>query len=121
MKSKINRFERKWIYKSKNYLALVNSLFRSDLFFTTQYPNRKVNSIYFDDYNFSSIRENLDGEQAKLTIDKKEIRVWKFPVETIETTKLNNKDVKGAVKAHEKMMIEREQKEGSRYSSKKPY
>ena len=67
------------------------------------------------------LRDNLDGEQAKMTIDKKELRVWKFPVETIETTKLNNKDEKGAVKAHEKMMIEREQTEGSRYGSKKPY
>ena len=67
------------------------------------------------------LRDNLDGEQAKLTIDKKELRVWKFPVDTIETTKLNNKDEKGAVKAHEKMMIEREQREGSRYGSKKPY
>ena len=36
------------------------------------------------------------------TIDKKELRVWKFPVDTIETTKLNNKDEKGAFKAFEK-------------------
>ena len=69
------------------------------------------------------LRENLDGEQAKLTIDKKELRVWKFPVETIETTKLNNKDIKGAVKAHEKMLEEREKREGARYGEKKesPY
>jgi hypothetical protein len=69
------------------------------------------------------LRENLDGEQAKMTIDKKEIRVWKFPVSTIETTKLNNKDIKGAVKAHEKMLEEREKREGARYGEKKesPY
>ncbi len=67
------------------------------------------------------LRDNLNGEQAKMTIDKKELRVWKFPVDTIETTKLNNKDIKGAAKAHEKMLVEREQREGHRYGEKKPY
>ena len=68
------------------------------------------------------LRENLDGEQAKLTIDKKELRVWKFPESTIETTVLNNKDEKGAFKAHQKMMDEREQREGSRFGKKEsPY
>ena len=67
------------------------------------------------------LRDNLDGEQAKMTIDKKELRVWKFPIDTIETTKLNNKDEKGHVKAFEKMMTQREQREGSRYGEKKPY
>ena len=65
MKNKTNRFERKWIFKSENYLALINSLLRSELFFTNQYPQRKVNSIYFDDLNFSAIRENLDGVSNK--------------------------------------------------------
>ena len=51
------------------------------------------------------LRENLDGEQAKLTIDKKELRVWKFPESTIETTVLNNKDEKGAFKAHKKCWL----------------
>ena len=48
MKNKTNRFERKWIFKSENQLALINTLLRSDLFFTNQYPQRKVNSIYFE-------------------------------------------------------------------------
>ena len=65
MKNKTNRFERKWIFKSENYLALINSLLRSELFFTNQYPQRKVNSIYFDDSDFSAIRENLDGVSNK--------------------------------------------------------
>ena len=43
------RFERKWIFRSNNYLNLINSLLRSKLFFRFQYPTRKVNSIYFDD------------------------------------------------------------------------
>ena len=55
------RFERKWIFRSNNYLNLINSLLRSKLFFRFQYPTRKVNSIYFDDNSYSSIIENLDG------------------------------------------------------------
>ena len=64
----INRFERKWIFSSSDYLALINSMIRSNLFFKTQYPLRKVNSIYFDDKNFSSILENLDGAREKKKI-----------------------------------------------------
>lgn len=67
---KINRFERKWIYKANEHLTLVNALIKSNLFFFKQYPDRKVNSIYFDDINYSSIIENLDG-----VYQKKKIRV----------------------------------------------
>lgn len=70
MKNKIKRFERKWIFRSNNSLALINALIRSSLFFRTQYPKRNVNSIYFDTYNFTSIRQNLDGIS-----DKKKIRI----------------------------------------------
>ena len=70
MLTKINRYERKWIYRSNDHLTLINSLIRSNLFFNKQYPNRRVNSIYFDDINHSSIRQNLDGIS-----EKKKIRV----------------------------------------------
>lgn len=65
MKEKINRFERKWVYKSSDHLSLINELIKSNLFFSKQYPNRKVNSLYFDDTNYSSIIENLDGVSEK--------------------------------------------------------
>ncbi len=65
MLTKINRYERKWIYRSNDHLTLINSLIRSNLFFNKQYPNRRVNSIYFDDINYSSIRQNLDGISEK--------------------------------------------------------
>lgn len=70
MLTKINRYERKWIYRSNDHLTLIHSLIRSNLFFNKQYPNRRVNSIYFDDINHSSIRQNLDGIS-----EKKKIRV----------------------------------------------
>ena len=67
------------------------------------------------------LRDNMDGEQAKLTIDKKELRVWKFPVDTIDNTKTNNTDKRGFVKGFEKMIDEREEKKGSRYKEEIPY
>ena len=70
MRNKINRFERKWIYKSNDYLDLINSLIWSNFFFSRQYPKRRVNSIYFDNSSYSSIRQNLDGVS-----NKKKIRV----------------------------------------------
>ena len=68
MQNKINRFERKWIYKSNNYLNLVCNLLKSDFFFKNQYPKRRVNSIYFDSIKYTSARENLDGSNKKLKI-----------------------------------------------------
>jgi len=68
MLDKINRFERKWVYRSFDHLTLVNALIRSNLFFNKQHLNRRVNSIYFDDANYSSIIENLDGVSKKKKI-----------------------------------------------------
>ena len=69
MKNKIKRFERKWLFRSNNYLAMINSLLRSKLFFRTQYPLRKVNSIYFDTQDYVSIRQNLDGVSNKKKLE----------------------------------------------------
>ena len=68
MENKVSRFERKWVYSNNDHLTLVNALIRSNLFFCKQYPDRKVNSIYFDDINYSSIVENLDGVSKKKKI-----------------------------------------------------
>ena len=65
MLDKINRFERKWVYQNTDHLTLVSSLIRSNLLFNNQHPNRRVNSIYFDDKDYSSIIENLDGVSNK--------------------------------------------------------
>ena len=65
MNNKIKRFERKWLCKSNNSLALINALIRSNFFFRTQYQSRKVNSVYFDTKNYTSIRQNLDGVSDK--------------------------------------------------------
>ena len=68
MLDKINRYERKWLYRTNDHLTLINCLIRSNFFFNTQYSNRRVNSIYFDNSNYSSIRQNLDGVSEKQKI-----------------------------------------------------
>ena len=61
------RFERKWVF-TNNYLDIYNKLHKSKFGFRTMYPDRYVNSIYFDDFSYSSVRENLDGSNKKMKI-----------------------------------------------------
>ena len=63
--NEIKRYERKWVYKGQDNLQIINALIRSKFFFNFQYTNRQVNSIYFDDAHYSSIRENLDSVSQK--------------------------------------------------------
>ena len=55
------RYERKWIFKESNYNDILNKTLKSNFLFHLQYPKRYVNSIYFDDINYTSIKDNLDG------------------------------------------------------------
>ena len=101
MKNKIKRFERKWLFKSNNSLALINALIRSNLFFRTQYPSRKVNSIYFDTKDYISIRQNLDGVS-----DKKKIRIrWYGNNDVISNPVVEIKSKKGFEKKKESITI----------------
>ena len=61
MENKLSRFERKWVYRNNDYLTLVNALIRSNFFFRKQYPDRKVNSIYFDTPVFTDVWDNING------------------------------------------------------------
>ena len=101
MENKLSRFERKWVYRNNDYLTLVNALIRSNFFFHKQYPDRKVNSIYFDDINYSSILENLDGVSSK-----KKIRVrWYGSQNKLINPILEIKSKKGFVTKKENYRI----------------
>ena len=63
------RFERKWIFNT-NYLDLLSKSYKSNFNFKIQHPKRTVNSLYFDDYNQTSVKQNLDG-----ITDKSKIRL----------------------------------------------
>ena len=64
------RYERKWIFNNTNYLDVLNKALRSNFLFQLHFPKRFVNSLYFDDHNHTSIRENLYGigNRAKFRI-----------------------------------------------------
>ena len=61
----IYRYERKFILSNQTIPELENLLRNSKFNFKKNYPTRKVNSIYFDDYNASSVLDNLDGNNFK--------------------------------------------------------
>jgi SPX domain protein involved in polyphosphate accumulation len=61
------RFERKWVFNN-NFLDVYNNLLKSKFFFKEAFPNRLVNSIYFDDFNYTSVKENLEGDNDKMKI-----------------------------------------------------
>ena len=55
------RYERKWIFENGNYHDILNKALKSKFLFRLHYPKRFVNSLYFDDHNHTSVRENLSG------------------------------------------------------------
>ena len=61
----MERFERKWVFDYIDYNQLSILLYRSKLFFSTQFQDREVNSIYFDDQNYSAIKQSVEGVSSK--------------------------------------------------------
>jgi hypothetical protein len=61
----INRLERKWMLENIDITSFFIAIYRSEFLFTEVFKNRNINTIYYDDANFSSIRENLDGVNYK--------------------------------------------------------
>ena len=68
---KTYRYERKFILP-KNYSvdSIESVLIKSRFSFTKQHEDRYVNSLYFDNKNLDSVKENLDG-----VVSKKKIRL----------------------------------------------
>ena len=66
-KNKNFRFERKWVFDN-NFSDIYSCLLKSKFYFNSSFPDRKVNSIYFDDFCNTSVKENLEGENDKTKI-----------------------------------------------------
>ena len=67
------------------------------------------------------LREEFGCEPTKITIDKKELRVWKVPAENIEGHVRNNKDEDGANKKILERLDNKEKENGFRYKPDIPY
>ena len=62
----VDRLERKWaIGGDLDINTFFIAIYRSSFVFTESYKPRSVNTIYFDDADYSSIFENLDGDSLK--------------------------------------------------------
>ena len=60
----MKRFERKYIERKNNAYLFKNFLVTNK--FYRKYDKRIVNSLYFDDLNFSSFKDNVDGNTQRL-------------------------------------------------------
>ena len=90
----IDRFERKWdVGNDIDTNAFFIAISRSDFMFTELYSARNVNTIYFDDVNYSSISENLNGVRFK---QKYRLR-WYGNFETISKPQLEIKSKNGLI------------------------
>ena len=59
------RSEKKWKIDGQYLLQLINGLKNSNFCFQNHYQPRWINSVYFDDYFYTSIRQNLNGNYFK--------------------------------------------------------
>tara|TARA_B110000003_G_C16468055_1_gene464567 strand:+ start:78 stop:761 length:684 start_codon:yes stop_codon:yes gene_type:complete len=53
------RYERKFLVPEIYYNEILSSLYNMNYF--VKYESRLINNIYFDNYNFSSLTENIEG------------------------------------------------------------
>jgi len=67
------------------------------------------------------LREEFGCEPTKITIDKKELRVWKVPITNIENHFRNNVDVEGMLKKNSERLDKIEKETGYRYRAKIPF
>ena len=58
------------------------------------------------------IRNEFGAEPTKVTVDKKEIRVWKFPIENLNRAKTNNIDPDGFTKGWKEHIDQKEKRLG---------
>jgi len=67
------------------------------------------------------LREEFGAEPTKITIDKKELRVWKLPVANVDGHIRNNKDMDGFSKKAMERLDKKEEESGHRYKPEIPY
>jgi SPX domain protein involved in polyphosphate accumulation len=53
------RYERKYIIPRNNFQEFISSLY--SLGYSPSYPLRTINNLYFDNFDFSSTTQNIDG------------------------------------------------------------
>ena len=62
------RYERKYIFENLNIETIIVNLYNCDFFFRDHYPERNVNSVYFDQ-DYTSLIENVDNKYSLTEIE----------------------------------------------------
>ena len=55
------RYEFKYILSQSSYDYIFNWIKLSEFNFNEEYPERKINNIYFDNYNYDCYKSNIEG------------------------------------------------------------
>ena len=63
--SSLPRYELKFTAEPMEYFRILNWVRQHSSCFKTEYPDRQVNNIYFDTYNYNSYSENIYGSSSK--------------------------------------------------------
>ena len=59
------RVEFKYIVNSKNLNRIIDHVSKNNYFFTEQYEDRNINSLYFDSAKLTELNNTLDGLNMK--------------------------------------------------------
>ena len=97
------RYERKYQVSSHDYHRVFDLIMSNPAGFNKSYEDRKVNSIYYDDINYSSYNDNLVGIAERV---KYRVRWYGDTVATITNPILEKKIKKGLLGSKEYSKIQ---------------
>lgn len=86
------RYERKYQVAAHDYYRVYDLIMGNPMGFDIAYPDRKINSIYYDDINYSSYNDNLIGVADRV---KYRVRWYGLTLKNIADPILEKKIKKG--------------------------
>ena len=77
------RIELKELFPFRYYTKVLKSIMSSSLAFRRIYPTRRINSIYYDNSNYSAMEESIEGNSLR---SKKRIRWYGFEKQWVKAS-----------------------------------
>ena len=82
------RYEIKFVANELELNKILNWINNHSAKFVSSYPNRQVNNIYFDTYNYSCYEENLSGASSRAKVRYRWYGASQFPEKGVLEVKL---------------------------------
>ena len=82
------RYEIKFVANELELNKILNWINNHSAKFVSPYPNRQVNNIYFDTYNYSCYEENLSGASSRAKVRYRWYGASQFPEKGVLEVKL---------------------------------